>query len=236
MKDSDDASAGKSDTESSGAREASAVLVQICKHCGLPLPTDAKLCAKCGHWQNWRSHIGFSVPVLSLLLAIVTVVFSSGREFYEYVSEKPKVDLYFLTMSFSKNPEQGEIPAAQPDDASILLVNSEERFVTVKTVLKCAISNVKAPKDVVQATMVLSGQGASVFAPGDFYAVPEKSQQLLKYSDVAFEGADMDKIVSHDPKDGNVAEVRIECPFMYFFEGERHEQMVQLTLLVDQPQ
>ena len=82
--------------------------------------------------------------------------------------------------------------------------------------------------------MLLTGQGPSVFADGDFYAVPAKSQQLLKYADIAFEGADIDKILSVG-QDGNVAEVRIECPFAFFFEGERHEQTVQLTRHVDRP-
>ena len=126
MNESHNAGTEKSDrllqTEPGGGRDTPALLKQPCKHCGLPMPADAKLCAECGHWQNWQSNVGFSVPVLSLLLAIVTVVFSSGREFYEYVTEKPKVDFYFLTMTFSKNPQKGETPSAMPGDASILLV------------------------------------------------------------------------------------------------------------------
>jgi hypothetical protein len=138
-------------------------------------------------------------------------------------------------MSFSKNPEEGEIPSAMPGDASILIVNSEDRFVTVNTALKCAISNVKAPNEVLHAHLILTVLGPSVLAPGDFYAVAGKTQELLKYSDVAFEGADIDKILLADPRDGTVAEVRIECPFTYFFEGERLEQTVELTRLFDRP-
>ena len=46
---------------------------KLCRTCAQLIPTLAKKCTHCGDFQDWRSHLGMSTTVLSLLVALVSV-------------------------------------------------------------------------------------------------------------------------------------------------------------------
>ncbi len=46
----------------------------VCKVCMLPMPSGARKCAECSSWQDWRSHVTFGSTLLSLLVALVSVL------------------------------------------------------------------------------------------------------------------------------------------------------------------
>jgi hypothetical protein len=46
---------------------------KLCRTCSQLIPSLAKKCTHCGDFQDWRSHLGMSTTVLSLLVALVSV-------------------------------------------------------------------------------------------------------------------------------------------------------------------
>ena len=46
---------------------------KLCRTCAQSIPVLAKKCAQCGDFQDWRSYLGMSTTVLSLLVALVSV-------------------------------------------------------------------------------------------------------------------------------------------------------------------
>lgn len=44
-----------------------------CRQCLLPMPRGAKLCSRCGSYQDWRGSLSVSNSVLALLVALVSV-------------------------------------------------------------------------------------------------------------------------------------------------------------------
>ena len=47
---------------------------KACRICARPIPVEAKKCADCLSYQDWRSSLGVSTTVLSMLVALVSVV------------------------------------------------------------------------------------------------------------------------------------------------------------------
>ena len=92
-----------------------------CNNCASEIDTRAVKCTYCDTWQNWRGYLNFSVPVLSLLLAILSVTFSSGREFYEYITSTPNVHVHFGKFDIDEEPAL----ASRWIGLSITLVNNE---------------------------------------------------------------------------------------------------------------
>ncbi|WP_224825396.1 hypothetical protein [Cognatishimia sp. MH4019] len=45
-----------------------------CWACQSELAENQKFCCECEHWQNWRRYFGFSTTVLSLLVALISVL------------------------------------------------------------------------------------------------------------------------------------------------------------------
>ena len=212
-----------------------------CRYCGTSLPRTALICKECKNWLDWRAYVNFGVPVLSLVLAILTVTFSSGREFFEKITYRPKVDFVFSGFSFSKNPEAGEIPQTLPHEAEILLVNSEDRFVVISRKLTCIVSDFERPSVKVDATLSMwpEIQGKMFF--GDYWAIASKSQVLLKYSTIGFGGrGEMDQINEHNPGDskthgGKADEITIACDIEYLFDGKRYSQPINRQQFADEP-
>lgn len=57
----------------------------------MSIEDGARKCINCDTWQNWRGHLNFSVPVLTLLLSILTIGLTAGRELYKEITWKPEV-------------------------------------------------------------------------------------------------------------------------------------------------
>jgi hypothetical protein len=51
-----------------------------CLICGEPIYANAKKCSACGSYQDWRRHFDISAVVLSLLVALVSVVSAVGPQ------------------------------------------------------------------------------------------------------------------------------------------------------------
>lgn len=56
------------------APEIPAALTECCRLCKNPIPVGARLCSKCGSYQNWLASLNRSSLVLSLLVALVSVL------------------------------------------------------------------------------------------------------------------------------------------------------------------
>ncbi len=61
---------------------------KICWACGCDLVPRQKYCVECGHWQNWRRYTVFSATILSLLIALLTVVGSLAPQFVKLTHVK----------------------------------------------------------------------------------------------------------------------------------------------------
>ena len=104
--------------------------VKPCKYCGNDIPAAAVKCTHCDTWQNWRGLLNFSIPVLSLILAILTVIFSSGREFYKAVTYTPRVNAMAADISLTNF---GTLEGAM----QLVLFNGEDAIVPVSTSITC---------------------------------------------------------------------------------------------------
>jgi hypothetical protein len=49
-----------------------------CLSCQEPIHPKAKLCKTCKSYQDWRRHFNFSAVVLSLLVALISVISAVG--------------------------------------------------------------------------------------------------------------------------------------------------------------
>src|SRR5829696_6773442 len=47
---------------------------KLCRACKLPMPAGANKCTKCSSLQNWRRYLDMSGLVLSLLVALTSVL------------------------------------------------------------------------------------------------------------------------------------------------------------------
>lgn len=61
-----------------------------CRVCAEDIKSSARKCVHCGSWQDWRSNLGLSTEVLSLLVALVAVL--------------PATLHYIQTLSIPKEP------------------------------------------------------------------------------------------------------------------------------------
>src|SRR5215831_17577779 len=56
-----------------------------CSSCQEPIHPKAKLCKTCKSYQDWRRHFSFSVVVLSLLVALISVISAVGPQIISWL-------------------------------------------------------------------------------------------------------------------------------------------------------
>lgn len=61
--------------------------VKACSTCGEQIPLSAIKCSKCGTFQDWRRHLGFSSTILALLTALLSVATVAGPVLYDLLAE-----------------------------------------------------------------------------------------------------------------------------------------------------
>lgn len=77
---------------------------KFCRDCGLSIPKRARLCSHCENYQNWWPRIWssfkLSVPVMALLVALTSLVFSNFDLIGNYINPPRawiKVDDHYFT-------------------------------------------------------------------------------------------------------------------------------------------
>jgi hypothetical protein len=120
--------------------------------------------------QDWRGALNFSIPVLTLILAILTVIFSSGREFYNAVTYTPRVDAIISDAKINLSKTATPYIYEMHGGIHGLLVNGEDLIVTVWSIMDCRLLNSEAmfgrPSD---------EEGS--FGLGYFFTLPAKSEE-----------------------------------------------------------
>ena len=193
------------------------------------MPLQAVICTECTSWQNWRGQLNLSVPVLSLLLALATVVFSSGREFYQAITYKPNLDVLLAKMDINNTSEPWK-----PGDVQVSIVNNENEDIVLATTIECTAKNLEKPTvapflfTAVKTNVLISEQRP--LETGHFFVVKAKTQETAKFSDVHWEG-DVKEIVP-----ANYSRVHLSCRLPYFYRGERRVLLAEDTPLVYVPQ
>lgn len=76
--------------EAAQAEPGDTILVQtsprpLCKQCRNPIAADAKLCATCNSYQDWRSFVPISNTALALLTALVSTSAIAAPALYKFV-------------------------------------------------------------------------------------------------------------------------------------------------------
>jgi hypothetical protein len=208
--------------EKTPAQKPSQTACRFCKH---PHPVGAIYCTNCENWLNWRRFVNFSLPVLSVILAILTVGLTSGRDVYNAIMFDPSIDVVLDNIELDKNPEVGERPQAMIGKINVLVANSEDRFVTASKLLECKLSNVKVPTEVLTARYLIFSEVNGRYQPSDFVSVAAKSQTSLEFGGVYSEGADFDKMLQADTQ-GYVAVIKTSCNFKYYFAGKPYERTI----------
>jgi len=201
---------------------------KLCKYCQKPMPLQAVVCTECTSWQNWRGKLNLSVPVLSLLLALATVIFSSGREFYQAITYKPNLDVLLAKMDINNTSEPWK-----PRDLQVSIINNENEDIVLATTIDCTAKNVEKPTvapflfTAVKTNVLISEQRP--LETGNFFVVKAKTQESAKFSELHSEG-DVKKVVPV-----NFSRVHLSCRLPYFYRGERRILLAEDTPLVYVP-
>jgi hypothetical protein len=61
---------------------------KLCATCGLDIPSVARVCTHCDAYQDWRRHLSFSSTILSLLIALFSVLTVLIPVLKDHVREK----------------------------------------------------------------------------------------------------------------------------------------------------
>jgi hypothetical protein len=197
---------------------------KLCKYCREPMPLQAQICTGCSSWQNWRGMLNFSVPVLSLLLALATVVFSSGREFYQALTYRPNVYLLLTRMTVDNaNDERWK-----PGDLDISIVNNENEDIVLEVAVECTANNSERPTEplLFRATRFYSKPNEPivdqrVLETGQFFFVKAKTQEKARFNSAYWQGELKTVIPS------STAPVNLSCSIPYFYKGERRLARVE---------
>jgi hypothetical protein len=175
-----------------------------CRDCAQDIPAAALKCTHCDAWQNWRGALSFSIPVLSLLLAILSVVFSSGRQFLEWLTYAPKVDAVVSNVTWTESPKP-----PHPGSLTLILVNSEDRFVLVGAKVRCTVRDAGGRR-----IHIVYARHVDPSAPPDFsdwVVLHAKSTVAQVFEWVEANGDD--RIIS------NATDLQFACEIPYSFEG-----------------
>jgi hypothetical protein len=205
---------------------------KLCKFCQKPMPAQAVICTECNSWQNWRSKLNFSVPVLSLLLALMTVIFSSGREFYQAITYTPKLDVLLTKMDIDNT-----VDLWKPGDLQVTIVNNENEDITLDVTIECTAKNLDKSITgtlLFRAVRFYSKPSVPIIEQrpletGNFFIVKAKTQETAKFNDVYWEG-DVKKVVPRSSY-----QVHLSCRLPYFYRGERRIALADGTPFVFVP-
>ena len=198
---------------------------KLCKYCQKPMPHKAVICTECTSWQNWRGKLNVSVPVLSLLLALATVIFSSGREFYQAITYRPKLDVLLAKMDMNNTSDPWK-----PGDLQVSIVNNENEDIVLATRIECTAKNLEKPTvapfqfTAVKTNVLISEQRP--LETGNFFVVKANTQEAAKFKDVHWEG-DVKEVVP-----ANYSRVHLSCRLPYFYRGERRILLAEDTPIV----
>jgi hypothetical protein len=157
---------------------------------------------------------------LSLLIALFTVVFSTGYEFWKKISFQPDVKVSLTKATFDKS----RTPPA-PEDVVLFFANSEEKDILVNTGLECIVRNVSQDISGLlwRSVRFYSTPHEPLAEPtptGDYFVIKAKSNQVETYNDVYWEG-DVDKVITSM---GAIYE--ITCKTSYIFQGKEYKSVV----------
>ncbi|MBY5668781.1 hypothetical protein HFO43_09510 [Rhizobium leguminosarum] len=188
---------------------------KLCKYCQKSMPLKATKCVECDSWQNWRGALNFSVPILSLLLALATVVFSSGREFYNSVFYSPKTYLLLSKLDINNSRDTWA-----PGDLNVVIVNNEDEDIVVNSGLECNAENIEKRNGILLFRLVRfyadpnADPGSARVEPSSFI-IKANTQEAAKFSDVYWEG-DVKAVIP-----SSTTGVQITCRLNYFFGGKQ---------------
>ncbi|RXG85621.1 hypothetical protein [Bradyrhizobium vignae] len=205
---------------------------KLCRYCQKPMPLQAIICTECSSWQNWRGLLNFSVPVLSLLLALATVIFSSGREFYQAITYKPKLDVLLTKLDINNEREPWK-----PGHLRVSIVNNESEDIILDVTIECTAKNLDkptVPPFLFRAVRLYSKPDVPIndqrpLETGNYFVVKAKTQEAAEFGDVYWEG-DVKAVAPV-----NFSRVHLSCRLPYFYRGERRVASAEETPFVYLP-
>ena len=83
--------------------------ITLCNSCKGELPSEAVKCAQCGSFQDWRRYLTFSATVLSLLVALTSMIALIVTQIKSAIPPDSRVEAFvvnqpYLTTVFDKKP------------------------------------------------------------------------------------------------------------------------------------
>lgn len=182
-----------------------------CRVCSEEIKKSAIKCVHCDSYQDWRSKLTFSSTVLSLLVALVSVLTAAIPVFKDAITPKNSS----LTLAF-----QG----ANANTLSLLVANQGIRPGSITTPVKLLLTNGKKDKGTVIVYLIPFGP-----SEGSAHIVEPGKSALIEYSSTTYP-------TTWNPFDYR-AQCFIEVQFTDFF-GNTHpaqteascEQLVPFTI------
>lgn len=206
--------------DSASAVAPDVVSTKLCRYCALSIPVRAAKCTNCDSWQDWRRSFSFSLPALSLLLAIISVLFSSGRDFYTVIMAKPKVDILLAGLSFAAGP-------LGPDKLTLDIVNNEPHTVLIGTNVWCDATNLDTSKGGLRMHFLRLYNAQGQLTGASAFAVAANTTAREQLADIEFGGVPIEDVVKP------MAKLQVTCTISLSSAGASHRMVVQDSFLAD---
>jgi hypothetical protein len=207
-------------SESNAEQASETAVTKPCRYCAKDIPAKALVCTECNNWQNWRGQFQLSPTLLSLVLAILTVTFTSGRDFYMFLTAKPKVEAVVSYLSFS-----GETNVT-PEDLEMSFVNNEDRNVIVDGSVWCDAKNVDSGVGGLKIHFLYLFQPDGSPALGRVFLIPSKATLKVKLNTIEYSRDNVAKVLVP------AAKILLECKVKVRADGTEHELGTNGTAIV----